>query len=72
NLQGNGQLPFIDWDGATWWTQFFNDFPLGNNFSLFTEIDFMIEDIGSRAEGDINRISTPATVILSYFPKENH
>ncbi|MEO0581808.1 MAG: DUF547 domain-containing protein [Bacteroidota bacterium] len=68
NLQGNGQLPFIDWDGATWWTQFFNDFPLGNNFSLFTEIDFMIEDIGSRAEGDINRISTPATVILSYFP----
>ncbi|MEL6134347.1 MAG: DUF547 domain-containing protein, partial [Bacteroidota bacterium] len=49
NLQGDGQLPFIDWDGATWWTQFFNDFPLGNNFSLFTEIDFMIEDIGSRA-----------------------
>ncbi len=68
DLEGNGERPFIDWNGATWWTQFFNDFSLGNNFSLFTEIDFMWEDIGNGNNGATNRISTPATVIVSYFP----
>ncbi|MEM6725691.1 MAG: DUF547 domain-containing protein [Bacteroidota bacterium] len=67
-LTGDGERPFIDWDGATWWTQFFNDFSIGNSFSLFTEIDFLWEDIGSSANGRINRISTPATVIFSYNP----
>ncbi len=67
-LEGTSTLPFIDWNGPSWWTQFFNDFPLGNNFSLFTEIDFLWEDIGSESNGAFNRISTPATVILSYFP----
>ena len=65
DLEGNGVDPFIDWTGATWWTQFFNDFSIGNNFSLFTEIDFLIEDIGS---GNTNRVSTPATLIFSYNP----
>jgi len=67
-LEGNGTEPYIDWNGATWWTQFFNDFSLGQQFSLFTEIDFMWEDIGAEEDGYLNRISTPATVILSYFP----
>ncbi|MEO1714190.1 MAG: DUF547 domain-containing protein [Bacteroidota bacterium] len=67
-LTGDGERPFIDWDGATWWTQIFNDFSIGNSFSLFTEIDFLWEDIGSSANGRINRISTPATVIFSYNP----
>jgi hypothetical protein len=58
---------FIDWNGPTWWTQFFNDFSLGQQFSLFTEVDFLWEDIGGQ-EADLNRISTPATLILSYFP----
>lgn len=68
DLEGNNSLPYIDWNGATWWTQFFNDFSLGGNFSLFTEIDLLWEDIGRSSEGAFNRLSTPATVILSYFP----
>ena len=67
-LKGSATQPFIDWNGATWNTQFFNDFPIGTNFSLFTEIDVLIEDIGSSADGFINRLSTPATLILSYNP----
>ncbi len=63
--EGNSSQPFIDWTGATWWTQFFNDFAIGDNFSLFTEIDFLIEDLG---KGNLNRISTPGTLILSYNP----
>ncbi len=63
DLEGNDTLPFLDWTGNTWWTQFFNDFAIGGNWSLFTEVDFLIEDLGS---GELNRISTPATAILSY------
>ena len=65
DLEGNGVDPFIDWTGATWWTQFFNDFAIGDNFSLFTELDFLIEDLGT---GNSNRISTPGTLIFSYNP----
>jgi hypothetical protein len=32
----SGEQRFIDWDGPIWWTQVFNDFPIGNKFSLFT------------------------------------
>ena len=68
-LQGNNDdIPFIDWNGATWNTQFFNDFTIGNNFSLFTEIDLLIEDIGSSDDGHSNRTSTPVTLIFSYNP----
>lgn len=64
----NSDQPYIDWGGATWHTQFFNDFPLENKFFLFTEIDLIIEDIGSFDSGHTNRVSTPATLILSYNP----
>ena len=67
-LEGNGNLPYIDWNGATWWTQFFNDLSIGGSLSLFTEIDLLIEDIGNPGSGASNRFSTPATLILSYFP----
>lgn len=62
-LDGGAGDPYIDWDGPIWNTQFFNDFSIGNNFSLFTEVDFLIEDIGG---GDL--IATPITVIFSYLP----
>ena len=64
DLQGRGgpdPLPFLEWEGNIWWTQFFNDFAIGSNWSLFTELDFLIEDFG-----ETDRISTPATAILSY------
>lgn len=64
-LEGSSTQPYIDWSGATWWTQFFNDFPIGDNFSVFTEIDFLIEDLGN---DNLNRISTPVTLIFSYNP----
>lgn len=66
DLEGNSEVPYIDWDGSTWVTQVFNDFSIGSSFSLFTEISFWYEDIGD--ENDLNRFSTPATVIFSYFP----
>ena len=69
DLQGSsGTQPFIEWDGHIWWTQFFNDFSIGDKFSLFTELDLFIEDIGNADEGRSNRISTPATLIFSYIP----
>jgi len=68
DLAGGENLPFIDWTGATWNTQFFNDFSIGNKFSLFTEVDVLIEDIGSGDAGHINRFSTPVTAIFSYIP----
>ena len=65
--EGIDAKPFIDWNKATWITQFFNDFSIGSNFSVFTEIDFIIEDFGSE-DGDVNQTSTPVTIIPSYFP----
>ena len=72
-LQGNfdENLPFIDWQGAVWNTQFFNDISIGTRFSFFTEIDLFFEDLGSEEEGRTNRFSTPATIIFSYFPNPN-
>ncbi|MEM6964176.1 MAG: DUF547 domain-containing protein [Bacteroidota bacterium] len=67
DLAGSATQPYIDWNGATWWTQIFNDFPIGTNFSLFTEVDLLWEDIGGGAD-NINRFSTPAVVIFSYNP----
>lgn len=68
-LEGeSGQAPFIDWSGVVVTNQFFNDFTLNNYMSLFTEIDLIVEDIGFDLEQNLFRFSTPATVILSYFP----
>ena len=69
NLAGvSGELPYIDWNGATWNTQLFNDFSIGTKFSLFTELDFLWEDIGSVDNGHNNRFSTPVTAIFSFIP----
>ncbi|MEL7021175.1 MAG: DUF547 domain-containing protein [Bacteroidota bacterium] len=63
DLAGSDTQPYIDWNGATSFTQLFNDFSLGSNFSVFTELDIILEDIGN-----LNRFSTPVTSIFSYFP----
>jgi len=68
DLAGSITQPYIDWTGPTWNTQFFNDFSIGQQFSLFTEIDFLYEDIGKVDKGHSNRISTPITLIFSYIP----
>ncbi len=65
--QGENNKIYADWNSPTFWTQIFNDFSLGSNFSLFTEVDFLWEDLGGN-DDDFNRISTPGTLILSYFP----
>ena len=62
---------FLDFDGDTWITQFFNDFSVGSRFSVFTEVDLTLEDIGASDEGHINRFSTPVTGIVSFFPEPN-
>ena len=61
---------FLDWDGPTWFTQFFNDFPIGDKFSAFAEVDVLLEDIGAEEDGRINRFSTPVTGIFSFFPTQ--
>jgi len=68
DLAGGNGLPYIDWTGPTWNTQFFNDFSIGNKFSFFTEIDVLLEDIGDNGKGHVNRFSTPVTLIFSYVP----
>lgn len=64
----NPDRPFIDFNGDIWFTQIFNDFSIGDNFSVFTELDILLEDIGASSDGHINRFSTPVQLILSYFP----
>jgi len=68
NTSDDLQDTFIDWDSPQFLTQLFNDASIGDNFSLFTELDFYLEDIGG--DTDENRFSTPATVIFSYFPNQ--
>jgi len=68
DLQGSSEFPFADWNGDTWWTQIWNDFTLSPRFSLFAEIDYLWEDIGAKSKGRINRMSTPVTIIPSFFP----
>ena len=65
--------PYIDWNGGSFVTQLFNDISIGSSFSLFTELDLWIEDIGQSVEGGetyLNRVSTPASLIFSYFPNQ--
>jgi len=69
NLSGGIDTPFLDWAGPVFLTQFFNDVPIEDMFSLFTEVDILIEEIGGSSKS--NRVSIPATVILSFFPVKN-
>lgn len=70
DLEGAEGKSYIDWNGFTSWTQIMNDFTIGQSFSVFTEVDFLWEDIGTEGENvDLNRISTPVTLIASYFPE---
>jgi hypothetical protein len=74
DLEGAANKPYIDWNGGTFITQFFNDFSIGESFSLFTEIDFWAEDIGKNQSSEerefVNRVSTPISAIFSYFPNQ--
>lgn len=68
-LSGGVDEPFLDWSGPVFLTQFFNDKAIGDKFSVFTEIDLLIEEIGG--SGKSNRVSTPITAIFSWFPAKN-
>ena len=70
DLEGEFYRPYIDWDGAVFNTQFFNDMSITGSFSVFTEVDILIEDIGFTTNNSF-RVSTPVTVIGSYFPVQN-
>jgi len=67
DLTGNSSEIYIDWDGPSWNTQFFNDFTLSDDLSLYAEIGFIWEDIGNEADGRANQKSLPITTILQYF-----
>ncbi len=68
-LSGGVDSPFLDWSGPVFLTQFFNDKSIGDKFSLFTELDLLVEEIGG--SGKSNRVSLPVTGIFSWFPKKN-
>jgi hypothetical protein len=69
NLSGSVEKPFLDWAGPVFLTQLFNDKSISDKFSLFTELDLLVEEIGGA--GKSNRVSTPITGIFSWFPKKN-
>ncbi len=70
-LKGNAQMPFIDFQGAGLWVQWWRDRNLGSHFSLFTDFGVLIEDVGF----DPNRFSYMTTflntIIGSYYPEPN-
>lgn len=65
--EGAAGRPYLDWNGPSWWTQVFNDFSIGRQFAVFAEAGIFWEDIVLNDTG-YNRLSTPVTVIGSYFP----
>ena len=68
-LEGNQELPWLDWENPTWWTQLANDFSVGRNFALYAELGLSWEDMGAGKNAVVvNQISTPVTLILQYYP----
>jgi len=68
-LSGGDFGPFLDWAGPVFITQLFYDRSVGDKFSLFTEVDFLYEEIGGKSK--TNQVSIPVTSILSYYPVKN-
>jgi hypothetical protein len=68
DLSGGNGKQYIDWQGPSFFNQFFNDMAIGTRFSLFTEVGLHWEDIGLLSNGRINQVSTPLTAILSFSP----
>lgn len=71
NLQGGDGTGFLDWDGMIFWNQIFYDTALSPKLNLFAEADLLFENIGDamfKNESGYYQVSTPLTVILSYFP----
>lgn len=75
NLQSDGELGFLDWDGLTFLTQFFYDQQIGREFGLFAELDVNFENIDGRVfggdEGTYYQISTPMTLIGSWYANKS-
>jgi len=65
-LAGSSDKPYIDWDGHSWYTQFFYDKSLGAKFSFFADAGVLTESMF--VDGTDMRVSTPVSAILSYYP----
>jgi len=68
-LTGSENAPFLDWNGPVFLTQFFYDQSIGDQWSVFTEVDVIAEEIGGASKS--NRVSVPVTSILSWYPVKN-
>lgn len=68
NLEGGAaESPWLDHNKYTWWNQFFFDKSfLNDKFQVFTEFDLLFRF--KREAGQVNSLTTPASVFLSYFP----
>ncbi len=74
-LEGSATNGFIDWGGYSFFTQLYYDHSVTSKVSLFVESDLIIENIGKAMFGQEDgyyQMSTPVSVILSYFPNPLH
>ena len=65
---------FIDWTGFSFQHQFIYDREVGNDFAIFLEGGFLIENINKAIinQGDgFNQYTLPFSGILSYFPTKD-
>lgn len=58
---------FIAHDRYTWFTQFFYDRSLGDNWQVFLEVDYLYR-MNRNSRNDRNFFRTPVSGFLSYFP----
>ncbi len=69
NLEGSATKGFADWQGLTLWNQVFYDTNIGDHFGLFAEVDLLMENFTAPFnENYYWQLSTPMTIIPSYFP----
>lgn len=72
-LQGDSDTGWLDWNDPIFWTQVFWDKSLSPQVNIFAEADLVLENAGKvmrKQESGFYQVSTPMTVILSYFPRD--
>jgi hypothetical protein len=65
NVQGTGELYFLDWNRPIWWNRFYFDKSFGD-WQLFSEIDLLFRI--PVYDGQKQAVDLPVSVIVSYFP----
>jgi hypothetical protein len=69
DLEGNDFTGFADWQAGIIWNRMFIDQMIGSNFLLFTELDFIVEDVvvPFLDEDAYYQVGFPMTIIGTYL-----